>query len=692
MITLNAIEIVYPPSPENEWMAERLKRELSSYRIPPAVQKRTGISRLEEVKTPSLVVFCMPESIEDPEVGESIARFAEAGLSKRVIALILGGPPGKRFPEALLHETLPDGTVVDREPLAANIAAPSRRLMLKRLETEKLRIIASILGVAFDDLKNRRRRQRMRIAAAAGAVLLCAASAFLLYALSRVRVMSGQQEELSLQLAQAQAAQKEEELRKDEEEEAFAGRIAVEARQAMEKGDSELSLLLCLELLPEMQRVDALTDVLGDTLAGLCREGYVPVTDGHSYVSSRYGAEGYGFFRTNQTLTPEQFPGTLYPKPPAELDCEKGYGSAHLEGYSEEQGCAVYDTWFKTRGDEEVEAVLVHFPQDPERDYYVRNRLGEYLRMDKTAFLPDGSFIGVGKGRDTTAYRVRIEDGVLLPFFDEEVEGVKETESGGTVLLHTVGSFQWFEGSDVVFGYQNLNYYTEGYNTEVYSVQPFKYLETLENVNKIAEQKGTDYLFGSRLGQIPLAVYTRDPFSHGIIFNEGSEEKVSQYPKSTAVRLPDGRTVLLYQDDCVYTLPEGELLVDFHGEQFDGLRRIGAVSSEGWVQLTIRDEAVFWDMAAGRETGRIPFKAPEYPSELANTFCGPEDRRSGRRSASAFIMGGMVWEYRERAREVPGDLEGQITMAEEMLRDRKLTVSERNRYHLDQAGEMVIKR
>ena len=79
MITLNAIEIVYPPSPENEWMAERLKRELSSYRIPPAVQKRTGISRLEEVERPALIVFCMPESIGDPEVEEAIARYAGAG-------------------------------------------------------------------------------------------------------------------------------------------------------------------------------------------------------------------------------------------------------------------------------------------------------------------------------------------------------------------------------------------------------------------------------------------------------------------------------------------------------------------------------------------------------------------------------------------------------------------------------------
>ena len=684
MITLNRIEMVYPPSPENERMAERLKKELSYYRIPSAVRKRIGIHKLEEVSVPALIVFCMPESIGNPEVEEAIGRFAREGLSNRVIALVLRGGPGERFPDGLLHETLPDGTVVDREPLAANIAAPSKRLMQKKLETEKLRIIASILGVAFDDLRNRRRRQRVRIAAAAGAVLLCGASAFLFYALSRVRVMKGQQAELSLQLGQAQAAREEEEHRKDEEEEAFAGQIAVEAREALEKGDSELSLLLCLELLPEMQRVDVLANVLRETLTGLCQEGYVPVTDGFAYISERYGVGGYSFFRTNRKTLPAQFPEKLYPQPLEGSGYADGYSNAYLEAYSEEQGCAVYSVSFKKPDGESVPLIWVHFPEEPERDYYPKNRLGEDLRLQNIVFLPDGSFIGVGEGRDTTAYRVRSSDGALLPFFDETVEGVEETEAGGTVLLHTVGSFERFAGSDVVFGYQNLYYTDEGYNTEVYSAQPFRYLETLENVNKIEEQKGTDYLFGSKLGNIQLFVYTRAPFSHGVIFNEGSTEKVSQYPISEAVKLPDGRTVMLYHDDCVYTLPEGELMVDFHGEQFSGLRRVlQNLSSEGWIPLVIRDETVFWDIAEGRERGRIPYKAPEYPADLSNVFCGPTDEASGRRSASAYIMGGMVWEYRESATEVPEDMEAQIALAKELLRDRKLTVSERNRYHLD---------
>ena len=99
--------------------------------------------------------------------------------------------------------------MVDREPLAANISAPTVREQKKKLEVEKLRILATILGVAYDDLRNRRRRQRMQIAAAAGAVVLMAALGFLGYALSRVRILSAQNEALNMQYDAANEAAEE---------------------------------------------------------------------------------------------------------------------------------------------------------------------------------------------------------------------------------------------------------------------------------------------------------------------------------------------------------------------------------------------------------------------------------------------------------------------------------------------------
>lgn len=707
MIKLNMIEIVYPPSPENEWMAERLKKELASCRIPPAVRKKTGIQSLSEVKTPALVVFCMPESIGDPEVEAAIDRFTEAGLSDRIIALILGGAPGNRFPQGLLHKTLPDGTVVDREPLAANISAPTRRGMLKKLETEKLRIIASVLGVAFDDLRNRRRRQRMRIAAAAGTVLFCGAAAFLIYALSRVRVMSGQQAELTMQLEQARAAEREEQQRKNEEEEAFAGTLAVQAREALERGDSELALLLCRELLPEMQRADALTEVFREALETLCGKGYVPVTEGNAYGRNRYGAEPSELFRADQVKENDRFPEKLYPPVPEGLECEKGYASGYLKASSEEHGCAVYSTSFTPLNERETACMRIHFPQDPERGYYLKDRRGEYLALeDDIAFLPDGSFLGVGE-KDGLGYRVRIADGEILPFFDEEEAGDgageaethaagaeagaaeaeaggAETESGGIVLPHMTGGFRGFEGTDVVFGFSNLYQQSLGYFADVYSASPFRYLETLEDMNKLWDQKGMNYLFGARLGRIPLTVFRKEPFSYCFTLKAGSEEKVSQYPLAEAVRLPDGREILLYEDDCIYSLPDGALLYDFHAEGFAGVKNVDDnISSEGWFSLDILDEKVFWDAASGQEKGRIPYKASEFPMGPMNRFFGPEDPESGRLSASAYCMGGIVWEYRENAREVPGDLEGQLALAEEFLQGRTLTKRERDKYHLD---------
>ena len=58
----------------------------------------------------------------------------------------------------------------------------------RKLETEKLRLFAPILGVSFDSLMNRRRRRLRRIALTAAAVVLAAAGAFLGYALNRMQI------------------------------------------------------------------------------------------------------------------------------------------------------------------------------------------------------------------------------------------------------------------------------------------------------------------------------------------------------------------------------------------------------------------------------------------------------------------------------------------------------------------------
>ena len=105
-----------------EALAKQLARKLERYRIPSGVKKRTGIKRVQEIAVPWLIVLCTPDTPKDPEILSQIDTYIARGFFSHVLTLLADGTPETSFPEALLHETLPDGTVVDHEPLAANVA------------------------------------------------------------------------------------------------------------------------------------------------------------------------------------------------------------------------------------------------------------------------------------------------------------------------------------------------------------------------------------------------------------------------------------------------------------------------------------------------------------------------------------------------------------------------------------------
>ena len=143
---------------------------------------------------------------------------------------------------------------------------------------EKLRLLAPVLGVSFDELRNRRLRNQMRIAAGISAAVLLGAAAFAVYAFSRMTVIAGQNAELEEQYALAGAESVKAQEQRDAAREEYAGTTAVRAREAMEKGDSELAMLLCLEVLPEAGQTTELPSVLDEALHRICGKGYVPVT------------------------------------------------------------------------------------------------------------------------------------------------------------------------------------------------------------------------------------------------------------------------------------------------------------------------------------------------------------------------------------------------------------------------------
>ena len=195
---------------DEEW-AQWLHKELETYRVPrrlvgratplgpvprrlfPVFRDREELpgsadlggnisGALERSRT--LVVVCSPRSAASRWVNEEIKTFKALGREARVLCLIVDGEPNATdfpeagelecFPPALRYRVRADGTLT--EDRVEPIAADARKGKDGR-ENSKLKILAGLLGVGFDELRQREqqrvRRQRLRIAAASlGALVL----------------------------------------------------------------------------------------------------------------------------------------------------------------------------------------------------------------------------------------------------------------------------------------------------------------------------------------------------------------------------------------------------------------------------------------------------------------------------------------------------------------------------------------
>jgi hypothetical protein len=193
---------------DRKW-AEWLIAALEGYRVPKALQERGLPPRLRKIfrdedELPSsadlndqikaalhssrfLIVVCSAFTPRSKWVEREIEVFNELGRGDQVLALLTEGEPADSFPDVMLvrqrEVTDPDGSkrIVkeDKEPLAADVRPrpgvsieTSKRLAL-------LRLVAVILGVKFDDLRQReqereRKRQRTWAAIAAALVLVIA--------------------------------------------------------------------------------------------------------------------------------------------------------------------------------------------------------------------------------------------------------------------------------------------------------------------------------------------------------------------------------------------------------------------------------------------------------------------------------------------------------------------------------------
>lgn len=303
-----------------------LHRALETYRVPKGlIGKQTGVrvvpKRLfpifrdrEELPTSHelgkvidqalrdsshLVIICSPRSAKSQWVNEEIKHFKRLGKSDNILCLIVDGEPnaadkpgleeGECFPEAAKYEIGEDGELsnIRTEPIAADA-----REGKDGKGNALLKIVAGLLAVGFDDLKQRdlaRKQKRLAIFSGFSMALVAIMAGLTFWALDqqqeaerqRSEAIMAQEAELGLRkIAQTQRFKAEAELGKamslsDFMQEIFTAFEPGEMK-GVDEGDKDLMKLVLqrasnkisnLDELPEAQA--DIRDILGTTYTAL---------------------------------------------------------------------------------------------------------------------------------------------------------------------------------------------------------------------------------------------------------------------------------------------------------------------------------------------------------------------------------------------------------------------------------------
>ncbi len=199
-------------------VAAMLARSLENYRIPFSLRKQSGKKRMgkvfldhNELPTSSdlgsgieaalqasdyLIVISSPEYLQSKWCMKEVDSFIAQGKREKILTILVKGDPSHSFPPELRFVPNPDGTVTEVEPLAADVRAKSPWERNKKLKVEKLRLLAPILGVGFDDLRRRHRERSLKMLILIALFAAIGGVAFGTYAYSNSAIIARQGKEL----------------------------------------------------------------------------------------------------------------------------------------------------------------------------------------------------------------------------------------------------------------------------------------------------------------------------------------------------------------------------------------------------------------------------------------------------------------------------------------------------------------
>jgi hypothetical protein len=232
-------------------VAAKLHKLIENYRIPAKIAKKIGKKRLkrvfrdrDELPTSSNLSQSIEDGIAESEFlllicsrrlplsqwcMREVELFSQLHGKDRILALLIDGEPDEAFPPIISEREI-DGEIIHVEPLAADIRAETWNKSLRLLSQEKLRLLAPILGVGYDDLKQRHRQRFIKRVIALASAAFVAVSAFAVF-------------------AQVQFARISQEMQYKLRNESLV--LAEYSENALENGEVDTAIALALAGLPE---------------------------------------------------------------------------------------------------------------------------------------------------------------------------------------------------------------------------------------------------------------------------------------------------------------------------------------------------------------------------------------------------------------------------------------------------------
>ncbi len=149
------------------------------------------IEALKESKY--LIVICSPRLNDSLWCKKEIETFKKLRGRKNIFCVLIEGEPKDSFPDEVLSDE--EGNLV--EPLAADVRGKNKRTILKKLKEEKLRLIAPMYNLDYDDLRQRHKIWKQKRIIHTSLLIALACILFTIYSIAMFIKINTQQNVLA---------------------------------------------------------------------------------------------------------------------------------------------------------------------------------------------------------------------------------------------------------------------------------------------------------------------------------------------------------------------------------------------------------------------------------------------------------------------------------------------------------------